>query len=68
MFAALEAEFNAIVADGRSVAEKLESLIGLHAKSATVDSFAPALTAIVEDAAKTTEQKVTDILAAVGKL
>ena len=68
MFAALEAEFNAIVADGRSVAEKLESLIGLHAKSATVDSFALALTAIVEDAAKTTEQKVTDILTAVGKL
>ena len=68
MFAALEAEFNAIVADGRSVAEKLESLIGLHAKSATVDSFAPALTAILEDAAKTTEQKVTDILTAVGKL
>jgi hypothetical protein len=68
MFAALEAEFNSIVADGRSVAEKLESLIGLHAKSATVDSFAPALTAIVEDAAKTTEQKVTDILTAVGKL
>jgi len=68
MFAALEAEFNSIVADGRSVAEKLESLIGLHAKSAMVDSFAPALTAIVEDAAKTTEQKVTDILTAVGKL
>jgi len=68
MFAALEAEFNAIVSDGRSVAEKLESLIGLHAKSATVDSFAPALTAIVEDAAKTTEQKVTDILTAMGKL
>ena len=68
MFAAFEAEFNAIVADGRSVAEKLESLIGLHAKSATADAFAPALTAIVEDAAKTTEQKVTEILTAVGKL
>jgi hypothetical protein len=68
MFAAFEAEFNSIVADGRSVAEKLESLIGLHAKAATVDSFAPALTAIVEDATKTSEQKVTDILTAVGKL
>jgi hypothetical protein len=68
MFAALEAEFNAIVADGRSVAEKLESLIGLHSKAATVDSFAPALTTIVEDTTKTTEQKVTEILTAVGKL
>jgi hypothetical protein len=68
MFAALEAEFNAIVADGRSVAEKLESLIGLHARSATVDSFAPALTTIVEDAAMSSEQKVTAILTAVGKL
>ena len=68
MFAALEAEFNSIVADGRSVAEKLESLIGLHAKSAMVDSFAPALTAIVDAFDKTTEQKVTEILMAVGKL
>jgi len=68
MFAALEAEFNAIVTDGRSIAEKLESLIGLHAKSAVITSYAPALTTIVEDTATNTEQKVTAILTAVGKL
>jgi hypothetical protein len=68
MFAALEAEFAAIVSDGRSVAEKLESLIGLHAKAATVSQFAPPMTSIIENASMATEQKITEILTLVGKL
>lgn len=68
MFAALEAEFNAIITDVRSVPEKLEALLGLHAKSQALDALVAPLTAVVEDAAKSTEQKIQEILTLVGKL
>lgn len=68
MFAALEAEFNTIIADARSIPEKLEALLGLHTRSQAIDALAVPMTAIIEDASKTTEQKVTEILTAVGKL
>lgn len=68
MFAALEAEFNAIVADVKSVPEKLEALVGLHTKAAAVEALAAPITAIVDNAEMTTAQKVEAILAAVGKL
>ena len=68
MFAALEAEFSAIVNDVKSIPEKLEALVGLHSKAAAVEALAAPMTAIVEDASKTTEQKVTEILTLVGKL
>jgi hypothetical protein len=68
MFAALEAEFNTIIADARSIPEKLEALLGLHTRSQAIDALAAPMTAIIEDASKTTEQKVTEILTAVGKL
>jgi len=68
MFAALEAEFNTIINDAKSIGEKLEALVGLHAKVSAVEALAAPMTAIIEDASKTTEQKVTEILTAVGKL
>lgn len=68
MFAALEAEFNAIVADVKSVPEKLEALVGLHTKAAAVEALATPITTIVDNADMTTAQKVEAILAAVGKL
>lgn len=68
MFAALEAEFNAIVSDARSVAEKLEALVGLHSKAQAIEALTAPMTTIIEDATKSTEQKVAEILTAVGKL
>jgi hypothetical protein len=68
MFAALEAEFNAIVNDARSVGEKLEALVGLHSKSAELEALATPLATVIEDASKATATKVTEILTMVGKL
>lgn len=68
MFASLEAEFNSIINDVKSIPEKLEALVGLHTKAQAVEALAAPMTAIIEDTSKTTEQKVTEILTAVGKL
>ena len=68
MFAALEAEFNTIINDVKSIPEKLEALVGLHTKAQAIEALAAPMTAIIEDTSKTTEQKVTEILTAVGKL
>jgi hypothetical protein len=68
MFAAFEAEFNSIINDVRSVPEKLEALVGLHTRAQAVEALAAPMTAVIEDASKTTEVKVTEILTMVGKL
>lgn len=68
MFAALEAEFNAIVNDVKSVPEKLEALVGLHSKAQVIAALSTPMTAIIEDTSKATEQKVQEILTLVGKL
>ena len=68
MFAAIEAEFAAIVGNAGTVAEKLEALIGLHAKSTAITALATPMTTIIEDASKPTDQKVQEILTLVGKL
>ena len=68
MFAALEAEFNAIINDVKSVPEKLEALVGLHTHAQAVEALAAPMTAIIEDASKTTDQKVQEILTLAGKL
>lgn len=68
MFAALEAEFNSIVNDARSVGEKLEALVGLHTKNAEIEALAAPMATVIEDASKATAIKVTEILTMVGKL
>lgn len=68
MFAALEAEFAAIVNDAKSIPEKLEALVGLHSKAEAIDALTAPMTLIIEDATKATEQKVQEVLALVGKL
>jgi hypothetical protein len=68
MLAALEAEFATIVGDVKSIPEKLEALVGLHAKVQAVEAMAAPMTTIIGDAAQTVEQKVTAILTLVGKL
>ena len=64
----IENEFNAIIADARSVPEKLAALVELHSKASGLSALESTVTTIVEDAAKGTADKVTEILQAVGKL
>jgi len=68
MFASLEAEFAAIVADVTSVPEKLAALVGLHSKVQAIDAITAPLSAIVDDTTKATTDKVQEILTLVGKL
>ncbi|MHB9838520.1 hypothetical protein Q8F57_027200 [Paraburkholderia terrae] len=63
----IENEFNAIVADARSVPEKLAALVGLHTRAQELQALELSLSAIVEDASKATADKVSEILHAVGK-
>ncbi len=63
----IESEFNAIIGDVKSVPEKLEALVGLHSKAQTLAALESALTTIVEDSTKVAADKVSEILAAVGK-
>lgn len=64
----IETEFQTIVNDGRTVMEKIESMVGLQSKAKEIAALEPAITAIVEDASKATVDKVEEILKAVGKL
>lgn len=68
IWAAIESEFNAIVADARSVPEKLAALVDLHGKAQGLAGIESTVTTIIEDATKATEEKVTAIMQAVGKL
>ncbi|PXX15846.1 hypothetical protein C7399_109181 [Paraburkholderia tropica] len=64
----IESEFNAIVTDARSIPEKLAALVDLHGKAQNLSSLESAVTMIIEDTAKATADKVTEIMQAVGKL
>ena len=68
MFAKLEAEFNTIVNDVKTIPEKLEALVGLQSRAKELENLSAPLTAVIEDASKATAQKVEEILAMVGKL
>lgn len=67
IWTAVETEFNAIVADARSVPEKLAALVELHGKAQGLAALESAVTTIIEDTAKATVDKVSEILKAVGK-
>lgn len=67
IISSIESEFAAIVADARSVPEKLEALIGLHSKAQAVTALEPVLTAII-NSGDAVEAKVEAIVRAVGKL
>lgn len=68
IWAAIENEFNAIIADARSVPEKLAALVDLHGKAQGLSSIESTVMTIIEDATKATDEKVTAIMQAVGKL
>jgi hypothetical protein len=64
----IENEYNAVVASADSIAVKLENLVGIQTKAAAVTSLTNQVTAIIDDGAKNTADKVTEILTLVGKL
>lgn len=68
IWAAIESEFNTIIADARSVPEKLAALVDLHGKAQGLAGIETTIMTIIEDTTKVTDEKVTAILQAVGKL
>lgn len=64
----IEAEFNAVIADARSVPEKLEALVGIRNKAADMTALQARITSVIDDGSIATPDKVTVILQAVGKL
>lgn len=68
MLQALETEFSTIIGQAGTTLEKLEALVGLHAKASAVSVLQPQLSGIMANAALTDDQKVEAILVAVGKL
>jgi ribosome biogenesis protein Tsr3 len=68
IWSSIESEFNAIIADARSVPEKLAALVDLHGKAQTLSSMEATVTTIVDDTTKGTADKVQEILHAVGKV
>jgi hypothetical protein len=67
ILSSIETEFQTIVNDGRSVAEKLASLVDLHGKAQTLVQLEPQLVQLIESGIPAPE-KVEQILKAVGKL
>lgn len=64
----IEAEFQSIIADARSVPEKLAALVGLHTKSQELAQIEPQLVALIDNTGIPSPEKVEQILKMVGKL
>ncbi|MGK8202888.1 hypothetical protein ACRS8P_29295 [Burkholderia cenocepacia] len=65
---AIEARFQALANDGRAFVDKVEEVVGLGNAAKELTDLEARVTAIVSDAEATAEQKVEQILRAVGKL
>lgn len=68
MLQTIETEFNTILSKAIPTMDKLEALVGLHAKASTVAALQPQLTTILTNAALTNEQRIEQILTLTGKL
>ena len=64
----IEADYNAVISSADSVATKLESLVGIQTRAKEMTALVGQVTAVIEDAAKSSADKVTEILTLVGKL
>jgi hypothetical protein len=64
----IEADYNAVISSADSVATKLENLVGIQTRAQQMTTLTSQITAIVDDGAKATPDKVTEILTATGKL
>ncbi|HEM7879078.1 TPA: hypothetical protein U2L31_005504 [Burkholderia contaminans] len=65
---AIEARFQALANDGRAFVDKVEEIVGLSNAAKELTDLESRMTSIVTDAEATAEQKVEQILRAVGKL
>ncbi|KVL03866.1 hypothetical protein [Burkholderia ubonensis] len=65
---AIEARFQAIANDGRAFVDKVEEVVGLGNAAKELADIEARVTTIVSDAGATTEQKVEQILHAIGKI
>jgi hypothetical protein len=65
---AVEARFQALANDGRAFVDKVEEIVGLGNAAKELGDLESRVTTIVNDAEATAEQKVEQILRAVGKL
>ncbi|AOI70836.1 hypothetical protein [Burkholderia ubonensis] len=65
---AIEARFQAIANDGRAFVDKVEEVVGLGNAAKELADIEARVTTIVSDAGSTVEQKVEQILSAVGKI
>ncbi|KWN79005.1 hypothetical protein WM24_28490 [Burkholderia ubonensis] len=65
---AIEARFQAIANDGRAFVDKVEEVVGLGSVAKELADLEARVTTILSDAGSTAEQKVEQILHAVGKL
>ncbi|MBU9373404.1 hypothetical protein KTE28_03535 [Burkholderia multivorans] len=65
---AIEARFQALANDGRAFVDKVEEIVGLGNAATELTDLEARVTAIVTDTEATAEQKVEQILHAVGKL
>jgi len=64
----IEADYNAVITSADSVATKLANLVGIQTRAQEMTTLTSQITAIVDDGAKATPDKVTEILTLVGKL
>lgn len=67
-WAQIEADYNAVIASADSVAVKLENLMGIQTRAQQMTALTGQITTIIDDGTKNTQDKVTEILTAVGKL
>ncbi|HHX4053944.1 MAG: hypothetical protein ACN6QT_36465 [Burkholderia contaminans] len=65
---AIEARFQALANDGRAFVDKVEEIVGLGNAAKELSDLESRMTSIVTDTEATAEQKVEQILRAVGKL
>ncbi|WP_193098023.1 hypothetical protein [Burkholderia sp. Z1] len=65
---AIEAKFQALANDGRAFVDKVEEIVGLGNAAKELTDLEGHVAAIVNDTEATAEQKVEQILRAVGKL
>ncbi len=64
----VEADFQAVVSSAESTVQKLEALAGIRNRVSEVQALQAQLTALIDDGAKATADKVVEILTMFGKL
>lgn len=64
----IEADYNAVISSADSVAVKLANLVGIQTRAQQMTELTNQITAVIDNGAVNTPDKVTQILTLVGKL